>query len=415
MAHGTSNPYARIFKAPGAKWFCSAAFVARFPVAMAPIGIVSMLSQTHGQYWLAGAVSAAFTMTNALLSPQVSRLVDRFGQTAVAGPTTLISVLAFLALILAADLHWPLWTLFSLALPAAAMPSIPALVRARWSELFRDRAELQTAFAFESAADELVYMAGASLSVGLCAAVSPEAGLAASTALLALGSLAFLLQRASEPKLRPADIGLVQISAIRFREVQVVTIGLAFVGIMFATTEVSVVAIAAQRGQPGAASLILGLYAAGSFMVGLVLGIFNPAMAPQRRLLAAVSMLALTALAPLLAINSVTLLAIAVFCSGMAIAPTLASAFRLIEQRVPASRLTEGVTWVMTGIDIGMAAGFFASSWVVDGFGAHNGFWVSVAAGFAGVIVFVCAQQTLSINARKKHSAIQGGGRPCRC
>ena len=51
-----SNPYSEIFKAPGAKGFAAAGFVARLPIAMAPIGIVAMLSQTHGEYWLAGAV-----------------------------------------------------------------------------------------------------------------------------------------------------------------------------------------------------------------------------------------------------------------------------------------------------------------------------------------------------------------------
>ena len=52
------NPYAEIFHAPGAKGFAAAGFVARMPMAMAPIGIVAMLSQTHGEYWLAGAVAA---------------------------------------------------------------------------------------------------------------------------------------------------------------------------------------------------------------------------------------------------------------------------------------------------------------------------------------------------------------------
>ncbi|TIL79269.1 MAG: MFS transporter, partial [Mesorhizobium sp.] len=54
------NPYREIFKARGAKGFAAAGFVARMPMAMAPIGIVAMLSQTHGEYWLAGAVSATY-------------------------------------------------------------------------------------------------------------------------------------------------------------------------------------------------------------------------------------------------------------------------------------------------------------------------------------------------------------------
>jgi MFS family permease len=172
-----ANPYREIFRAPGAKGFSAAGFFARLPIAMAPIGIVAMLSQTHGEYWLAGAVSATFALTNAALSPQISRLVDRRGQSSVLIPATIVSVIAFAALIIATNQRWPVWTLFLFAFLAATMPSIPAMMRARWTEIFRDRPELNTAFAFESAADELVYISGASLSVGLAVSLFPEAGM----------------------------------------------------------------------------------------------------------------------------------------------------------------------------------------------------------------------------------------------
>ena len=55
-----SNPYARIFREPGAKGFSAAAFLGRLPMAMAPIGLVAMLSQAMGEYSLAGAVAVSF-------------------------------------------------------------------------------------------------------------------------------------------------------------------------------------------------------------------------------------------------------------------------------------------------------------------------------------------------------------------
>ncbi|TIV09675.1 MAG: MFS transporter, partial [Mesorhizobium sp.] len=106
------NPYREIFKARGAKGFAAAGFVARMPMAMAPIGIVAMLSQTHGEYWLAGAVSATYALANAFVAPQISRLVDRLGQARIVVPTTVISVLAFVVLVAAANQDWPIWTLF---------------------------------------------------------------------------------------------------------------------------------------------------------------------------------------------------------------------------------------------------------------------------------------------------------------
>ncbi|NGO50938.1 MFS transporter [Allomesorhizobium camelthorni] len=390
-----ANPYSEIFKAPGTKGFASAGFVARMPMAMAPIGIVAMLSQTHGEYWLAGAVSATYALTNAIAAPQISRLVDRLGQTRVVVPSTVISVLAFVVLIAAANQDWPIWTLFVSAFLAAAMPSIPALVRARWSEIFRDRPELNTAFAFESAADELVYIAGASLSVGLSVALFPEAGMLASTLFLAFGSAAFIIQQATEPRVRQLEHGGSHGSAIRQRPVQIITFALIFVGAIFATAEVSAVAITKELGQPGAASLVIGVYAVGSFVVGLIVGALNLTMPLQRQLAIAVGVIALTTL-PLLVANTVPLLALAVFVSGVAISPTFITAFGLIERRVPEAMLTEGITWVMTGIGIGMALGAFATGWVVDNFGAQNGFWVSVAAGTVSLLTVLLGQKTLA-------------------
>lgn len=388
-----SNPYAAIFRPAGAKGFALAGFFARVPMAMAPIGMVAMLSQTHGEYWLAGAVSATYALTNALLSPQISRIIDRKGQAAVLLPTTLASILAFIVLIAAANQGWPTWTLFAASILAALMPSFPAMLRARWGELFRDRPELNTAFAFESAADELVYVAGASLSVGLSVALFPEAGLILSTALLTVGGLAFIAQRKTEPAVRTGTEVSAQ-SAFWLRPVQVLTLALVFIGAIFATAEVSTVALTEALGQPEAASLVISVYALGSFVLGLVIGALNLQFPLQRQLAVAVSVIAVTTV-PLLLVDSVPWLALAVFVSGIAISPTFITTFGLVERLVPQSMLTEAITWVMTGIGIGTALGSFVSGWVVDTFGAGNGFWVSVAAGTLALTTVLASQTVL--------------------
>lgn len=389
-----SNPYREIFQAPGTKGFAAAGFAARLPIAMAPIGIVTMLSQAKGGYWLAGAVAATFTLTNAILAPQISRLVDRHGQSRLLVPATAIAVVAFSLLMLATHLDWPAWTLFGSALLAAAMPSMPAMVRARWTEVFRDTPQLNTAFAFESAADELVYIAGASLSVGLSVTLFPEAGVLISTAFLAVGMTAFVLQKATEPKVRAVE-GVPHRSAITLPAVQIITAALVFVGAIFATAEVSTVALTKDLGQPGAASLVIGVYAIGSFIVGLVVGALNLRAPLNRQLLFALAVLLVTTL-PLLAANSVATLAGAIFLSGVAISPTFITAFGLVERRVPPEVLTEGVTWVMTGIGIGMALGAFVAGWVVDSYGARSGFWVSIACATSALAIVSLGQKVLT-------------------
>lgn len=386
--------YREIFRLPGTSGFAAAGFVARLPMAMVPMGLVAMISQTHGEYWLAGAVAATFALTNALISPQISRLVDRHGQRRVLVPATAVSVAAFVLLLAATHFHWASPTLFVFAIVAGVMPSMPAMVRARWSELYRDTPQLNTAFAFESIADEVLYMAGSVLSVGLSVALFPEAGPLFATIFLAIGTALFVVQTATEPRIHPASRthGL---SALSSRPLQLITFTLIAIGTLFGTAEVTVIALAKELGQPGAASFILAGYAAGSLVVGLVFGTLKLKATLAQQFMAANLVAALTTV-PLLFVANIPMLAIALFIAGASISPTFITAFGLIEQRIPAARLTEGITWAVTGIGIGMAVGSFTSGYVIDAFGPASGFWVSVVAGGVALAAVTLGYRTLS-------------------
>jgi predicted MFS family arabinose efflux permease len=297
-------------------------------------------------------------------------------------------------MMVAAHRNWPPWTLFATALLAAVMPSISAMVRARWTALFRDRPELNTAFAFESAADELVYIIGASLSVALSVTLFPEAGVLASTVLLALGTAAFVLQRGTEPPRRMMHPGSAS-PAILLRPVQLITAAMIFVGAIFAASEVTVVALTRELGRPDAASLVIGVYAAGSFIVGIVVGGLNLRAPLHRQLLVSLGALLLLTL-PLLLANTLPWLAFTIFLSGVAVSPTFITAYGVVEKRISPAVLTEGITWVGTGVGTGMALGAFFAGWVVDTYGARNGFWVSVAGAIAALAVVALGQKKLA-------------------
>ncbi|MDM0056823.1 MFS transporter [Variovorax fucosicus] len=390
------NPYAEIFKTPGAKGFAAAGFVARLPVAMSTIGIVAMLSQTNGAYGLAGAVAATFALVNALVAPQISRLVDRLGQRRILTPATTLSVAGFIGLLATTHFSGPVWMLFAFALLAAAMPSMPAMIRARWTELYRDTPKVGTAFAFESVADELVYISGSALAVGLSVSLFPEAGPLASTLFLAVGSAAFILQSGTEPKVQPAARGG-GTPTIKLRPIQILTFALVAIGAIFGTAEVTVIALTVEFGNAAAASLVLGGYALGSMFVGLVFGALKPRMPLSRQFAIAIAIAAATTV-PLLFVSNIPMLALALFVSGAAISPTFITAFSLVERLVPAAKLTEGITWVMTGIGIGMAIGSFVTGLVIDAFGPSQGFWVSVAAGGVACLTALLGQRSLTVS-----------------
>ena len=69
------------------------------------------------------------------------------------------------------------------------------------------------------------------------------------------------------------------------------------------------------------------------------------------------------------------------FVAGWFFSPTLIVAMALIEKLVPPARLTEGLTWLITGLSVGVAIGAAGSGALVDQFGARSGFWLALAAG----------------------------------
>ena len=83
---------------------------------------------------MAGAVSAAGSLGYALSSPLIARLIDSRGQRRVLLPLLAVFAVSTAALIAAVELQAPTWAFFAPgAIAGATMPSLGAMVRARWS------------------------------------------------------------------------------------------------------------------------------------------------------------------------------------------------------------------------------------------------------------------------------------------
>ena len=380
-----ANPYREIFSAPGTKAFSGAGLIARMPISMVGIGIITMLAQLQGSYWLAGGVAATFALATALLAPQISRWVDRYGQSRILPGVTAIGVSALLALLLCSHFGAPDWTLFVFAALSGCMPSMSAMVRARWTELYRGSPKLHTAFSFESVLDEVSFIIGPPISVGLCVALFPQAGPLAAAILLAIGVSVFVLQRSTEPPVHPRSSEH-QGTVLRQGAVVVLLLALLGLGTIVGTVDVVSVAFAQHQGQPAAASIVLSVYALGSCIAGLVFGTLKLKTPLPKLFLFGAAATALTVV-PLMWVSSIATLAAAMFVAGLFFAPTLITAMGLVENIVPPAKLTEGLTWMITGLGIGVALGAVAGGWVIDAYGAQAGFSVSLAAGL-GMLLF---------------------------
>ncbi|WAI80836.1 MFS transporter [Achromobacter spanius] len=379
------NPYRELFKAPGATGFVLAGAIARLPLPMIGIGIITMLSEVRGSYALAGAVAATFALATALLAPRISRLVDRHGQGRVLPIAATICVAALICL--AACVQWsaPDWTLFLFAALAGTLPSMPAMIRARWTEIFRDQPQLRTAYALESVADELSFILGPPLAVGLSVALFPQAGPLAAALLLALGVTAFVLQRATAPSVQVRQAGR-EASVLRMPSMRALVAMMSAMGVIVGTIDVLSVAFARAQGVPAGASLVLSAYALGSCVAGLVFGVMKFQMPLARMLSIAAAVTAFTTV-PLLWVDDLITLSLGVLLAGLSFAPTMIIAMALVETSVPGQRLTEGLTWLVTGLGAGVAAGAAMAGWVVDHYGVQAGFWTAVGAGAVVLLV----------------------------
>lgn len=388
-----ANPYREIFSAPGTKAFSFAGLVARMPISMLGIGIVTMFSQLQGNYWLAGAIAATFALASALIAPQISRMADQWGQSRVLLPATAVSVLSVSILLLCARYEAPTWTLFLVALCAGVMPNMSAMVRARWVELYRGSQKLHTAFSFESVVDEICFIIGPVLSVSSSVILFPEAGPLLSCVFLTIGVLLFTLQKSTEPKVHPHTTthnGTV----IKIGSLQLLALTLAAIGTIFGTIDVVSIAFAEDQGNTVAASVVLSVYAVGSCLAGLVYGTLTIKTPLHRQFFWAVTISMITMLS-LFFVDSITKLIIAVFFAGMSVAPTMIITMGLVEKIVPKSQVTEGMTWAITGLGIGVSIGSAIAGWVIDGYGAQNGFLIAIAAGALAFIIVILGYKSL--------------------
>ncbi|MFJ1706203.1 MFS transporter [Kitasatospora sp. NPDC088346] len=395
------SSYRQIFAAPGSLAFSSSGFVARLPISMTGIGIVTMLAQLRGSYGLAGAVSAVLALAAAVLGPQVSRLVDRYGQRRVALPATGLTLVAAVALLLCARFDAPAWTLFVCAAGMGVMPSTGSMVRARWANLYSaEPPKLHTAYSFEAVVDEICFIVGPILSIGLATSVFPEAGVLLAGVFLGVGVLLFTAQRRTEPPVHP-EAHHSGSSAITSAGLQVLVLTFVATGAIFGSVEVVTVAFAEAQGHTSASSLVLAVYALGSCVAGVVFGTLRLKGSMPARFLAGVALMA-ASMVPLLVVaeslrGTAGLVGIggALFLAGLSISPTLITAMALVERLVPAAQLTEGMTWTTTGLATGVALGSAAAGWMVDAAGAAAGYWVPVAAGGFGVLVALAGMARL--------------------
>jgi Major Facilitator Superfamily len=406
----SSATYRTLLRAPGAAAFFLTATVGRVGIAMTSLGIVWLVHARTGSYTTAGLVTGGFALAEAAAGPQLARLVDRFGQTRVLPPVLLAHAAAVATLLALVAADSPDWLMTAGGvLAGATIPQLGALSAARWAALLRDEraAALPTAFALESLANELAYLAGPALVSILGASGYPAAGTVLAAALVVTGGLCFTAQRrTAPPPSGPAVRHRTGRSLLRPGFAVLVGVNLA-IGGFFGAMQISVTAFAVERGAAGTAAALFTVSSCASMLAGWLYGLRQWRVPPRVQLAMAAAGLAIGCLS-LLVVGSLFELGLCVALTGLASPPILVLCSVLAEAAVHRTILTQAFVWLNSASAAGSAGAAAAAGWAVGSFGARGGF--AVAAIATGVMAALAVAGLRATRVPQQH-AVAGGCR----
>jgi hypothetical protein len=305
-------------------------------------------------------------------------------------PLLTVFTVATALLIVTVELKLPTWAFFVPgAVAGSAMPSLGAMVRARWSVLLTGSPRLHAAFSFESVADELCFIIGPAAVTLLATEVSPASGVGVAAVLCLVGTLWFAAERGTEPVVvrpeRPASQAGRQAARVRGTPAPgLIVLAPVYVllGAMFVSIDLSTVAFAQHFGHKPLAGLILGTYAFGSATGGIWYG-SRQWRAPLQKRFALTLTLTVLGVATFWAQPNLISLTCVIYLCGLTIAPTLIAGFSLLEEQAKPGRRTEAMSWLSSGISVGVAAGASVVGFVIDAHGPRFGYGVAALCGAA--------------------------------
>ncbi|MFZ6992839.1 MFS transporter [Curtobacterium sp. RRHDQ66] len=339
------------------------AFIARLPFAMMVVGVLTLVVASRDSVALGGVNSAFVGIGSAVFGPMVGAAADRLGQRKVLVPVglangVLLGVLPFVVQGAAPDLA----VLAMSFLIGATAPQVAPMSRTRLVAIIRqrmsgDRRErvLSGTMAYESAADETVFIIGPFLVGLLASAIAPWVAVAGASALtfvfvtafalhptgtLAAGQHAVVAQAPARELLRPRLV--------------VVVAGILGIGFFFGSTLTSLTAFMEVHGESSQAGLLYGLMGIGSAGLALGSAAFPKAFGIGWRWLV-FGVVLLGGAVAFASADSVLAVGIVLAIMGVGIGPTLVAQYSLGSDRSPVGRSATTMTILGSAVIVGQS------------------------------------------------------------
>lgn len=392
MADSKSSP--TLFDRTGFGFF-PLALVARLPFAMMVVGVLTLVVAARGSLQLGGLSSAAVGIGSAIVGPFLGAAADRYGQRVPLLISAVVHSAALVGLAFIAYSGSPDWLLLAVAFfVGATSPQTSPMSRSRLVLIIQNQiaAErrpklLSQVLAYESAADEVVFVFGPFI-VGLLATFfGPRTPILAAAALTLLFIISFALHHTSAPAKSAAERAetLAPASELAKPSLLVVVIGVLAIGFVFGSTLTSLTAFMQAEGRPESAGLYYGVMGVGSAILAISVAFFSPKFTLRYRWF--VFALFIAAGLAVFAISDTSFhIAVGLALTGIGIGPLLVTMYGLGTARSPEGRSATVMTMMGSSIILGQSISAAITGSVAENLGVSQ----SLALPFyASVLVLV--------------------------
>lgn len=389
MTQPNAPAHTSLLREAGLPYFI-VAFIARLPFAMMVVGVLTVAVSARESLSLGGLTSAAVGIGTACFGPLLGAAADRFGQRTVLLLLALSNgtmLIVFTTVVYSASVD-SLVLLAAFGIGATAPQVAPmsrsrlvAIITQRMPESVRARTVSGT-MAYESAADETVFVFGPFIVGVLGSWIAPWAPLVGAAALTVLFVGAFALHPSgrhvsherNEDGQAPSKA-----SELLRPELVVVVVGIFGVGLFFGTMLTALTSFMDDRGVPEQAGLLYGVMGVGSAILALGVAWLPVRFSLRRRWLVFSIILLLGSLA-LLLVDSPGAMAWALGLMGIGIGPTLVTQYSFGAARSPLGRSTTVMTMLGSAVIVGQSLGAAVTGGIAESFGTSTALLLPTAA-----------------------------------
>lgn len=396
MTHASTTPDTAepsLFRLAGLPYFLIA-FIARLPFAMMVVGVLTVVVSARESLSLGGLTSAAVGLGTACFGPLLGAAADRFGQR-----TVLLALAvgnAAMLLLFTAVVYGPAADGFVLLTAigiGATAPQVAPLSRSRLVTIIGERMPAERrartvsgTMAYESAADETVFVFGPFLVGVLASALAPWAPLVGAAVLTLVFVGAFALhpsgrhvsQDCTEDGRAPSAV-----SELFRPQLLIVVLGILGVGIFFGTMLTSLTSFMADLGAPEQAGLLYGVMGVGSALLALGVA-WLPARFSLRARWLVFSGVLLAGSLLLGIVDSPAGMMLALAIMGIGIGPTLVTQYSFGAARSPRGRSATVMTMLGSGVIVGQSIGAAVAGEIAESLGTSAALVLPmIAAGIA--------------------------------